>query len=180
MRSGAIVLGTAAAILLVPALAGAAQVQTEPPVASLRTLPPRPKLPSDYVREVGILAASGGISRSTAVRRTRMLLSDVTGLPLYAFAGTKGRICFVVWRGGGFCGQLAATAPMLWLINGGNRKRGQAVVGVVSDRVVAVDVSIRGKVVRARVRHNAFVVPFRYRQSEKLSPPPVSVRPVLR
>ena len=109
-----------------------------------------------------------------------MLLSDVTGLPLYAFAGTKGRICFVVWRGGGTCGQLSATAPVLWLINGGNRKRGQAVVGVVSDRVVAVDVSIRGKVVRARVRHNAFVVPFRYRQSEKLSPPPVSVAPVLR
>jgi hypothetical protein len=106
------------------------------------------------------------------------LLSDVTGLPLYAFAGTQGRVCFVVWRGGGTCGEVTAMHDAIWLVNGGSRKRGQAVVGVVSDRVRVVDVSIRGKVFHARVRHNAFVVPFRLRKGERLPMP--SVLPITR
>jgi hypothetical protein len=104
-----------------------------------------------------------------------MLLSDVTGLPLYAFAGTDGRVCFVVWRGRGTCGEIGARVNVLWLVNGGNRRRGQAVVGVVSDHVRAVDVSIRGRVTRASVRHNAFVVPFRM-AGERMP----SVAPVIR
>jgi hypothetical protein len=147
-------------------------------VSSLRSLTPPPKLPAYYVRVVGHSANYVGITRATAVRRTRLLLSDVTGLPLYAFAGTKGSVCFFVWRGGGTCGEVDATHDAIWFVNGGSRKRGQAVVGVVSDRVRAVDVSIRGSYVRAAVRHNAFVVPFRLRKAERLPQP--SVVPITR
>jgi hypothetical protein len=90
-----------------------------------------------------------------------MLLSNVTGLPLYAFDGRNGQVCFVVWRGGGTCGVLGTTRDSLWIVNGGSRKRGQAVVGVVSDGVRAVVVTLGARTVRATVRHNAFVIPFR-------------------
>jgi hypothetical protein len=130
------------------------------------------------MRVVGHSAKDVGITRAAAVRRTRMLLADVTGLPLYAFAGTESRVCFFVWPGGGTCGEVDARHDAIWLVNGGSKKRGQAVVGVVSDRIHAVDVSIRGGYVRARVRHNAFVVPFRLRKGERLPQP--SVVPITR
>jgi hypothetical protein len=140
-------------------------------VASLRTLPPLASLPAGVSFPLAHMAPHAGIDARTARNRLRPLRRDVTGLPLYAFGGTQGRVCFFLWRGGGTCGPVTATDSVLWLVNGGSRKRGQAVVGVVSDRVRAVEVSVRGRVVRARVVHNAFVVPFRSEQSE-LTPMP--------
>jgi hypothetical protein len=172
----AVLAGAVAAVLAAPL--ALAEPQTMPLVGSLRTLPAPLALPADYVRVIDRSAMYVGITRATAVKRTRMLLSNVTGLPLYAFAGTKGRICFVVWRGGGTCGEVDAAHDAIWLVNGGSRKRGQAVVGVVSDRVRAVNVWIRGRLVLARVRHNAFVVPFRLRKGERM--PQASVLPVTR
>jgi hypothetical protein len=90
-----------------------------------------------------------------------MLLSDVTGLPLYAFGGSNGQVCFVVWRGGGTCGVVGGKRDALWVVNGGSWKRGQAAVGVVSDRVRAVTVFLGGRRIPTRLRHNAFVAPFR-------------------
>lgn len=89
-----------------------------------------------------------------------------------------GRICFLVWRGLSECGTLDATHAMFWGINGGNRKRGQAVVGVVADKVHAVDVRLGTRRVRASVRHNAFVVPFR--TARTANDPQVRVAAVLR
>lgn len=178
MRFNAAAIGAAAAAVVLGAPLAIAASRVAPMVASLRTLRPPPKLPADFASGLGGMANYVGITRATAVKRTRMLLSDVTGLPLYAFAGTRGRVCFVVWRGGGTCGEVTATHDAIWLVNGGSRKRGQAVVGVVSDRVRAVEVSIRGRSVRARVRHNAFVVPFRLRKGEPLPLP--SVLPITR
>jgi hypothetical protein len=177
MRFPAVVIGAALAASVVASFA-VAEPLVAPPVASLQSLPAPPKLPADYVREIGRMASWGGITRATAVKRTRLLLSSVTGLPLYAFAGTKGRVCYVVWRGGGSCGEINGTKNVLWLVNGGSRRRGQAVVGVVADGVRAVDVSMRARTVRVSVRHNAFVVPFRTRKSERIPQP--SVVPVTR
>jgi hypothetical protein len=161
MRAWSVTLfvGVLALGLVSAALAGSTP---SPPVTSLRALAPPPKLPPGFAKAIGRGAVRVGISRATALHRTRLLLSDVTGLPLYAFAGTQGRVCFLVWRGIGNCGRLDGGKDVLWAMNGGNDKRGQALVGVVSDRVRAVDVEIRGRRFRAPVRHNAFVVPFRY------------------
>lgn len=145
-----------------------------PPLAALRTLAAPPKLPADYVREIGRIAAHAGVSRATAVARTRLLLSDVTGLPLYAFGGANGQVCFLVWRGGGTCGIVGTTRDYLWIVNGGSRKRGQAVVGVVSDRVSRVSVLLGGKAIPTRLRHNAFVAPFRLANDQSM--PRVVVR----
>ena len=160
MRFGACAIGVLAAVVAA-APAASAETASAPPVASLRTLPVPAKLPTDYVREIGRAAEHVGITRATAVRRTRMLLSDVTGLPLYAFGGTKGQVCFVVWRGVGTCGVLDRQHAALWAVNGGSRKRGEAVVGIVSDRVRAVTVLLGERKIPVRVRHNAFVAPFR-------------------
>jgi hypothetical protein len=141
-------------------------------------LAPPPKLPTNYVREVGRIAVQAGISRATAVARTRLLLSDVTGLPLYAFGGADGQVCFVVWRGLGSCGALGSERNALWGINGGSHKRGQAVVGVVSDRVSRVTVLLDGKAIPARLRHNAFVAPFRLAKQQQM--PRVAVRTTTR
>jgi hypothetical protein len=107
-----------------------------------------------------------------------MLLSDVTGLPLYAFGGTNGQVCFVVWRGVGTCGVLSHQSETLWAVNGGSRKRGQAVVGVVSDRVRVVTVLLGGRKIPVRLRHNAFVASFRLGRHEAM--PRVTVVPTTR
>jgi hypothetical protein len=124
------------------------------------------------------MARHVGVTARAARNRTRLLRSDVTGLPLYAFGGTGGRVCFFLWRGGGTCGPVTATHNVISLFGGGNRKRGQAVVGVVSDRVRAVDVSLRGHVTRARVVNNAFFVPFRVGRYELMPQP--QIRPIIR
>jgi hypothetical protein len=173
LRACAILAAATAAFAV--SLATAASLAT-PRVSSLRTLSPPSKLPADYVHAVDHLAAYVGISRGTAVRRTRLLLSDVTGLPLYAFAGTAGRVCFQVWRGAGTCGEITRTHTAIWAMNGGSRKRGQAVVGVVSDSVHAVNIRIGGRTFRVRVRHNAFVLPYRVKNRW----PRVSVLPIVR
>jgi hypothetical protein len=165
----------AAALVLAASVAAASGV---PPVASLWTLPPPTTLPPQYPSSVSGLATSVGINRALALRRTRLLRTDVTGLPLYAFSGTRSRICFTLWPGGGTCGQISASHTIVWIVNGGGGKRAPAVVGVVSDRVRAVEVTILGKRVRASVRHNAFVVPF-HAPVRKHLPLPV-VRPVTR
>jgi hypothetical protein len=116
-------------------------------VASLRTLPPLASVPAGVSFAVIHMAPHAGIAARSARNRMRLLRRNVTGLPLYA------------------CGPVTATHNVVWLVNGGSRKRGQAVVGVVSDRVRAVDVSLRGHVVRVRAIHNAFFVPFRSGQS---------------
>jgi hypothetical protein len=149
-----------------------------PTVVALRTLPPLASLPSGVGFVLTRMAPWAGIAASTARSRTRLLRCDVTGLPLYAFGGTQGRVCFFLWPGGGSCGPVTSTHRVLWKVNGGSRKRGQAVVGVVSDGVRAVDVSLRGRVVRVRVVHNAFVFPFRLGRYEVLPQP--RVRPVAR
>jgi hypothetical protein len=102
-----------------------------------------------------------------------MLLRNANGVPLYAFAGTKGRVCFNVWGGGGTCGVIDRSHDALWVVNGG-----RAVAGVVSDRVHAVEISLGGAFVRVPVRHNAFVLPFRMRPGEGLPQP--TVIPVVR
>jgi hypothetical protein len=155
-------------------VAAAALASTAPaPLGALRNLAPPARLPGDYVRLVELSASHVGVSRAVAVRRTRMLLRDVTGLPLYAFWGTQGRVCFAVWRGAGTCG-IVRRDSVLWLVNGGSRKRGQAVVGVAADGVHAVDVAIGATTIRASVRHNAFVVPFRIRKGGRTPQPHVT------
>jgi hypothetical protein len=162
---------------LVVTSAAIGETRTAPPVASLRTLPAPAKLPAQYVRLVKYQAIRVGVTRSVAVARTRILLTNVTGLPLYAFAGTQDRVCFAVWPGGGGCGTLDVANKIIWLINTRSRNR-EAVVGVVSDGVRAVDVQLGGRLVRATVRHNAFVVPFRRRKGDRMPQP--SVVPVIR
>jgi hypothetical protein len=171
MRVAVAAPGVAALVLALPV--SAAPPGTQPLVASLRTLPPPPRLPDQFRSSVVPLAAYVGITPTVALQRTRLLLRNVTGLLLYAFAGTQGRICFTLWRGGGTCGEVSASHDVVWLVNGGNRRRGEAVVGIVSDRVRAVDVTIRGRLVRASVRHNAFFVPFRSRPGARLPVPVV-------
>jgi hypothetical protein len=132
-----------------------------PPLAALGTLPKPRQLPVGYLQALERSAPRAGVSPVTAALRTRVLLSDVTGLPLYAFAGSRGRVCFLLWRGVGTCGAVNSEHKTLWAVNGGSRKRGQAVVGVVANEVRAVDVWIDGRRHRVRVRHNAFSLPFR-------------------
>jgi hypothetical protein len=159
------------------ASASVAGISGQPPVSSLQTLAPVATLPAGYAVAIRRAAASAGIGAPTALRRTRLLLSNVTGLPLYAFAGTKDRVCLIVWRGVGTCSLVERKHPVIYAVNGGSKKRGQALVGVVADGFRAVDVVVEGRHVRAVVRHNAFVVPFRYRNGNGLSRMP-SVVPV--
>lgn len=170
-----------ASVLLTVGLVGATVAGASsdaPMVASLRSLPPPKALPAgvDIVFRRG--GAHVGISADVARERTRLLLRDVTGLPLYAFGGTYGRVCFFLWRGGGTCGEVSASHDVISVVNGGSRKRGQAVVGVVSDRVRAVDVWLGRRVVRTSVRHNAFFVPFRLGPYE--GAPRTQVVPIIR
>ena len=177
MRVGVAVIVVSIAAFLTAAVP-ATPATVSPPVASLRLLSPPPKLPADYVRGLSRIAPHVGLTPVIAAHRTRLLLRNVTGLPLYAFSGTGGQICLIVWRGVGTCAVMSKKRAVLWGINGGSRKRGQAVVGVVVDGVRAVNVSLGTRHVRAAVRHNAFVVPFRLGQGA--SEPRTTVAPIFR
>jgi hypothetical protein len=107
------------------------------------------------------LASNSGVPRRLALARVRLLRSNVTGLPLYAINGGGGRVCFLLWRGVGTCGSIAKSTDVLWAVNGGSRRRGQAVVGLVSDAIVALKVRIAGRWHRVTPRHNAFYLAYR-------------------
>lgn len=158
------------AVALTAATLGASAATT-PPVASLMTLRVATRLPADLATDLRLMGKPAGLPQAAVLPRVRLLLSDATGLPLYAFAGTQSRVCFFVWRGGGTCGEISDRHKVLWIVNGGSHKRGQAVVGVVSDGVRAVAVRIGGRVVQAAVKHNAFVLPFRMRPGMPLLRP---------
>jgi hypothetical protein len=175
-------IGKACSVALVSLLLASASIAGPPggpPVSALRSLAPPSKLPKGYASAITRIAPQAGINAPTALHRTRLLLGDVTGLPLYAFAGTKNRVCILIWRGAGTCSFIEGKHPVIWDINGGSTRRGQALVGVVADGIRAVDVVVEGRHVRAAVRHNAFVVPFRYRNGSGPSRMP-SVVPVRR
>jgi len=132
------------------------------PVSALSTLPALTKpLPSDLKLAIGRAADHIGVSPKTALAGTRLLRSNVTGLPLYAFRGNGNAVCFIVWRGVGTCGEINSPTGVLWAGNGGSKKRGQAVVGVVSDAVVTVKVRVNGSWHVVTPVHNAFYFPYR-------------------
>lgn len=70
-------------------------------------------------------------------------------------------MCFLLWRGVGTCGSILKRQDLVWAINGGSRTRGQALVGVAPDDVVAVRVRIAGRWHRVTPKHNAFYLPYR-------------------
>jgi hypothetical protein len=147
--------------LIVLVSGGQALAARQPqPVSALSTLPaPAKPLPSDLKLAIGRAADHIGVSPRTALNGTRLLRSNVTGLPLYAFGGGKA-LCFIVWRGVGTCGDLNAPTSVLWAVNGGSKKRGQAVVGIVPDAVVAVRVRVNNSWHVVTPVHNAFYFPY--------------------
>jgi hypothetical protein len=125
-------------------------------------LPPVTKpLSPDLKTAIARLAGAIHVNARLAFRRTRLLRSNVTGRPLYAFGGSDNTVCFLVWRGAGSCGKITSSTKALFMWGGGSRKRGQVVVGLVSDAVVAVRVRINTTLHLVRPVHNAFVVPYR-------------------
>jgi hypothetical protein len=153
-----------AAAVSIGLLAGAAAAATgdTAPISSLSTLPPLSKpLSPDLKTAIAREAANIRLDARTALRRTRLLRNNVNGLPLYAFSGANNSVCFLVWHGAGACGQLAPPTKIFYVYGGGSRKRGQAVVGIASDAVVAVKVRINKTWHRVRPLHNAFFVPYR-------------------
>jgi hypothetical protein len=140
----------------------AAARQRPPTISALATLPPpgRP-LPAGLQTAIARQASMIRLGRRQAQRRTRLLRSNVTGLPVYGFGGAGGSVCFIVWRGVGTCGRITSPTYVLWAVNGGSRKRGQAVVGIVSDPVVRVRVRIDNTWHIAAPVHNVFYVAYR-------------------
>ena len=133
-----------------------------PPVSAFSTLPaPTKPLPSDLKLAIARAANRIGVTATTAVNGTRLLRSNVTGLPLYAFGGNGNAVCFLVWRGVGTCGEITTPTSVVWAVNGGSKKRGHAVVGIVSDAVMAVKVRINNNWHVVTPVHNAFYFPYR-------------------
>lgn len=158
LRSGAVLV-----LIAVFAGSGFAANQAPPSVSALTTLPPPSKpLPADLKFAVGRAANYIGLDARVALRRVRLLRSNVTGLPLYAFGG-NGSVCFMLWRGGGTCARITAPNGVRWFVSGGSRRRGQAVVGIVPDSVKALRVRVSGTWHVVKPVHNAFY--FAYRQT---------------
>jgi hypothetical protein len=147
---------------------------TAPPeISALRTSNPPRRLPAKIDLALRVMAPEAGVSVAQARAATRLLLPGLNRSPIYAFPGRGGRVCFFVWPPGeGRCGAFSAAEKTMWVVGSWPHSR-RAVFGIAVDGVRSVVVSIRGKVARVSVAHNAFLVPFTAGNWVRVPPPSV-------
>ena len=161
--SAALVLGGGA--VLAVQLVGSGTAGHEPPkgvsagVSALDRLPPASNVPADVVRFVQFVAPQRGIDPKRALAEIRRLRSNLgaTHADLYAFRSGRGAPCFVLVDQVGACARSAADgSPGLhWTIGGGYGDVPSSLVGIASDDVQSVELTVDGDPVPVSLANNA-------------------------
>jgi len=128
-------------------------------VSSLERLSPVSTLPPRVARFVEVAARARGMDPEQMKTRVRRLRSDLgkTGADLYAFESDTGAACFVLVGQVGLCPQSASDGSpgLQWTIGGGYVDVPSSLVGIASDDVKKVDLTIDGADVRTSLQNNA-------------------------
>ncbi|HEX6699370.1 MAG TPA: hypothetical protein VF101_01420 [Gaiellaceae bacterium] len=160
----AVALAAAAAASAGAVVANAVLADDPPPagvsagVSSLVRLPPVSALPRPVARFVEVSARARATDPEGAKRRVRRLRSDLgtTHADVYAFANSAGAPCFILVDEVGLCpARPTDGSPGLqWTIGGGYPGSPSNLVGIASDDVVSVDLSVDGTSVPVSLRNN--------------------------
>jgi hypothetical protein len=138
-------------------------------VSSLDRLPPVSTVPSRIQRFIDVAARARGMDPSQVKSRVRMLRSNLgrAGADLYAFRSDTGAACFVLVGQVGVCPASASDGSpgLQWAIGGGYLDVPSNLVGVASDDVTKVDLTVDGTQVPTSLRNNAVFA--EYPQSAK-------------
>jgi hypothetical protein len=127
-------------------------------VSSLARLPAQASLPPAVVRFVEFAATQRGTDPEQAKARVRKLRSDLgtTGADLYAFRTRSGSTCFILVGQVGSCPASPADGSpgLQWTIGGGYGAVPSSLVGIASDEVTKVDLTVDGADVPVSLRNN--------------------------
>jgi hypothetical protein len=127
-------------------------------VAAMADLPPVASLSPDVQRWVESSAAAMGTDPVEARARVRTLRTGLgaTHSDVYAYTTATGATCFDVTEQAALCPRDAAAGPrgIQWLTGGGFGAVARNVVGLVSDDVARVDLSVGGSQQAVPVRNN--------------------------
>jgi hypothetical protein len=162
--AGAIALAAVAAASTAAVVAHAVSADDPPPagvsagVSSLVRLPPVATLPRPVARFVEFSARTRATDPNEAKRRVRKLRSDLgtTHADVYAYTNAAGAPCFILVGEVGLCpARPTDGSPGLqWTIGGGYPGSPSNLVGIVSDDVRTVDLSVDGVAVAVSLRNN--------------------------
>jgi hypothetical protein len=140
-------------------------------VSSLHSLPPVTSLPPRVGRFVEVAARARGMDPEQVKARVRKLRSNLgkTGADLYAFESDRGAACFILVGQVGLCPESATDGSpgLQWTIGGGYLDVPSSLVGIASDDVRRVALTIDGTDVRTSLQNN--VVFAEYPRSAKVA-----------
>jgi hypothetical protein len=172
----AFVLAAAAASTAAGVLAAVGSAPHPPPgisagVSSLERIPPVATLPPRVARFVDFAARARGMDPEHAKTRVRKLRTHLgkTGADLYAFESSGGGACFILVGQVGLCPKRASDGSpgLQWTIGGGYLNVPSSLVGIASDDVKKIELTVDGADVPTSLQNN--VVFAEYPQSAKLA-----------
>lgn len=127
-------------------------------VSSLVRLPPVAALPKPVARFVEASSRARATDPDQAKNRVRKLRSDLgtRHADLYAFANAAGAPCFILVGEVGLCpaSPTDGSPGLQWTIGGGYPGSPSNLVGIASDDVGAIDLSIDGVAIPVSLRNN--------------------------
>jgi hypothetical protein len=140
-------------------------------VSSLERLPAVATLPPRVAHFVDVAASARGMDPAQAKTRVRELRTDLgtTHADVYAFASSRGAACFVLTGQVGICPESASDGSpgLQWAIGGGYPGDPSNLVGIASDDVKRIQLTVDGRDVPTSLQNN--VVFAEYPQSAKLA-----------
>ncbi len=133
-------------------------------VASLAALPPQAKIPVDVSRFVDSAAAATSTDPDRARASVRLLRANVGdgSRSVYAFPNASGSPCFLLTGVAGACARNPGdgTPGLHWAVGGGSKDNLSILVGITSDDVSAVELTIDGRHVRVTNANNVVYAEF--------------------
>jgi hypothetical protein len=140
-------------------------------VSSLERLPPVTTLPPRVAHFVDVAARARGMDPEQAKTHVRKLRTHLgaTGADVYAFASSRGAACFILTGEVGLCPESASDGSpgLQWTIGGGYPGAPSNLVGIASDDVTRIELTVDGRDVPTSLQNN--VVFAEYPQSAKLA-----------
>lgn len=117
-------------------------------VSALTRLPPQAHVPDNVAWFVKFESQATGTDPAKALKGVRLLRQNLgtAHADVYAFTNAKGSPCFLLTGDSGTCARSPAngTSGLHWTIGGGDAQRPSNLVGIASDDVTEVQLTVDG------------------------------------
>jgi hypothetical protein len=166
-RRNRIAVAAVVALVLTAAIAGGvalARGGDKPPpgvsagVSALTRLPPQAHVPENVAWFVTFVSRATGTDPAKALKGVRLLRQNLGAAhaDVYAFKNAAGSPCFLLTGDSGTCARSpsAGTSGLHWTIGGGDAQRPSNLVGIASDDVAQVQLTVDGTQVPVSLVNN--------------------------